>query len=140
MNESERMFELADRLKELRDTKKELEQKLKAVNAEIEEVDFNLANAMLESETQNFTRSGVMFCLTNTTRASVATERKEELFEALRVEGYGGLIYETVNANSLSAFVKEQMSENNDQLPEWLNGLVNVFEKTTVGVRKAAKR
>ena len=50
MNESERMFELADRLKELRDTKKELEQKLKAVNAEIEEVDFNLANAMLESK------------------------------------------------------------------------------------------
>ena len=140
MNESERMFELADRLKELRDTKKELEQKLKAVNAEIEEVDFNLANAMLESETQNFTRSGVMFCLTNTTRASVATERKEELFEALRAEGYGGLIYETVNANSLSAFVKEQMSENNDTLPEWLNGMVNVFEKTTVGVRKATQR
>ena len=140
MNVSERMFELADRLKELRDTKKELEQKLKLINAEIEEVDFNLANAMMESETQNFTRFGVMFCLTNTTRASVATERKEELFEALRAEGYGGLIYETVNANSLSAFVKEQMSENNDQLPEWLNGLVNVFEKTTVGVRKAAKR
>jgi hypothetical protein len=140
LNESERMFELADRLKELRDTKKELEQKLKAVNAEIDEVDFNLANAMLESETQNFTRSGVMFCLTNTTRASVAAERKDDLFEALRAEGYGGLIYETVNANSLSAFVKEQMSENNDTLPDWLNGLVNVFEKTTVGVRKAAKR
>ena len=140
MNVSERMFELADRLKELRDTKKELEQKLKLINAEIEEVDFNLANAMMESETQNFTRSGVMFCLTNTTRASVASERKDELFEALRAEGYGGLIYETVNANSLSAFIKEQMSENNDTLPEWLNGLVNVFEKTTVGVRKAAKR
>ena len=140
MNESERMFELADRLKELRNTKKELEQQLKSINAEIDEVDFNLANAMLESETQNFTRSDVMFCLTNTTRASVATERKEELFEALRAEGYGGLIYETVNANSLTASVKEQMAENNDQLPEWLNGLVNVFEKTTVGVRKAAKR
>jgi hypothetical protein len=140
LNVSERMFELADRLKELRDTKKELEQKLKLINAEIEEVDFNLANAMMESETQNFTRSGVMFCLTNTTRASVASERKDELFEALRAEGYGGLIYETVNANSLSAFVKEQMAENDDTLPDWLNGLVNVFEKTTVGVRKAAKR
>ena len=48
-------------------------------------------------------------------------------------------MYETVNANSLSAFVKEQISENGDTLPDWLNGLVNVFEKTTVGVRKAAK-
>ena len=66
--------------------------------------------------------------------------RTSEELEALRAEGYGGLIYETVNANSLSAFVKEQMAENDDTLPDWLNGLVNVFEKTTVGVRKAAKR
>lgn len=45
-------------------------------------------------------------------------------------------MYETVNANSLSAFVKEQTAENGDALPDWLSGLVNVFEKTTVGVRK----
>ncbi|NLI93479.1 MAG: hypothetical protein GX434_15235 [Peptococcaceae bacterium] len=140
MYDSEKMFELADRLKELRDTKKELEQQLKSINTELDEVDFSLATAMLESETQNFTRSGVMFCLTNTTRASAAADRKDELFAALRAEGFGGLIYETVNAISLSAFVKEQIAENNDTLPDWLNGLVNVFEKTTVGVRKATRK
>jgi hypothetical protein len=64
---------------------------------------------------------------------------KDELFAALRDEGFGDLIYETVNANSLSAFVKEQITENSDALPDWLDGLVNVFEKTTVGVRKAAR-
>jgi len=48
-------------------------------------------------------------------------------------------VYETVNANSLSAFVKEQITENGDTLPRWLDGLVNVFEKTTVNVRKAAR-
>lgn len=140
MYDSEKMFEIADRLKELRDTKKELEQQLKSINTELDEVDFSLATAMLESETQNFTRSGIMFCLTNTTRASAAADRKDELFAALRAEGFGGLIYETVNANSLSAFVKEQIAENNDTLPDWLNGLVNVFEKTTVGVRKATRK
>lgn len=140
MYDSEKLFELADRLKALRDTKKDLEQQLKSINSELDEVDSNLATAMLESETQNFTRAGIMFCLTNTTRASARAERKEELFEALRSEGFGGLIYETVNANSLSAFVKEQIEENNDTLPNWLNGLVNVFEKTTVGVRKAAHK
>jgi hypothetical protein len=31
------------------------------------------------------------------------------------------------------------MEENNDKLPGWLSGLVNVFEKTSVGMRKAAK-
>jgi len=64
---------------------------------------------------------------------------KEELFDTLRSKGFGELIYETVNANSLSAFVKEQIAENGDELPDWLKGLVNVFEKTTVTVRKAAR-
>lgn len=140
MINSEKLFELADRLKALRDSKQALEQEVKAVSAELEEVDYALATAMTESETQNFTRAGVMFCLTNTTRASALADRKDELFEALRNEGFGGLIYETVNANSLSAFVKEQISENEDNLPDWLSGLVNVFEKTTVGVRKATRK
>lgn len=62
---------------------------------------------------------------------------KDELFGALRANGYGDLITETINAGSLSSFVKEQIAENEDVLPGWLDGLVNVFEKTTVGVRKA---
>ena len=140
MNDSEKLFELADQLKSLRERKKELEQQIKALTTEVESADYALASAMLESETQNFTRSGVMFCLTNTIRASAAAEQKDELFSALRKEGFGGLIYETVNANSLSAFVKEQITENDDTLPGWLNGLVNVFEKTTVGIRKASRK
>ena len=78
-----------------------------------------------------------MFCLTTKTRANAAPGRKDELFDALRAGGYGDMITETVNANSLSSFVKEQIAENCDELPSWLHGLVNVFEKTTVGVRKA---
>ena len=139
MLETTTLFELADQLKDLRDMKKGLEQKLKDINAQLEEKDATLAAAMTESETQNFTRAGIMFCLTNTTRASATAERKEELFDALRTEGFGDLIYETVNANSLSAFVKEQIAENADTLPDWLNGLVNIYEKATVGVRKATR-
>ena len=39
--------------------------------------------------------------------------------------------------NSLSAFVKEQMADNDDVLPEWLDGKVNVFDKVTVSLRKS---
>lgn len=133
------MFELADRLKTLRDAKKDTEQRVKELNTKIEEVDYELSEMMANSETQNFTRSGTMFCLTTTTRASAAAGKKDELYDALKQIGFGDLVYETVNANSLSAFVREQITENNDRLPDWLNGLVNVFDKTTVGVRKAAK-
>lgn len=137
--DSEKMFELADRLRALRDEKAEADERLKSIKAEIDEVDFALSELMAESETRNFTRMGTMFCLTTKTHASAVAGQKAELFAALRGEGYGDLVYETVNANSLSAFVKEQIAENGDALPDWLNGLVNVFEKTTVGVRKASK-
>ena len=136
---SEDLFALADQLRELKETKKFAEQELKEITEEIERVDAALAERMISTETQNFTRNGTMFCLTNATRASAAAGKKEELFAALRAAGFGDLVYETVNANSLSAFVKEQTMENEDVLPGWLEGLVNVFEKTTVGVRKAAR-
>jgi butyrate kinase len=140
MNEQgEKMFELAEQLKELKDFKKSTEQELKEINDRIDETEYRLSELMAETETQNFTRGGVMFYLTGTTRASAAAGMKEELFDALRSKGFGELIYETVNANSLSAFVKEQIAENGDELPDWLKGLVNVFEKTTVTVRKAAR-
>ena len=137
--EQEHLFDLADELKVLRDRKDALEAELKQVNMDIENADWHLSTLMAETETQNFTRAGTMFCLTTKIRASTMAGRKDELYTVLRDKGFGDLIYETVNANSLSAFVKEQITENSDSLPAWLDGLVHVFEKTTVGVRKAAR-
>lgn len=137
--DTDRMFTLADRLRALRDEKAEADKRLKEIKEEMDEVDYQLSEVMAGSETQNFTRAGMMFCLTTKTRASAVAGRKEELFAALRGEGYGDMVYETVNANSLSAFVNEQTAENGDTLPAWLDGLVNVFEKTTVSLRKSSK-
>ena len=133
------MFELADELKAMRDLKADLEQQVKDTTAKIEQTDYRLSELMAETETQNFTRAGTMFCLTTKTRASATAGVKDELFAALREQGFGDLVYETVNANSLSSFVKEQIEGNGDALPEWLEGLVNVFDKTTVSVRKSTK-
>ena len=137
--EETKLFEWADKLKALREQKDELEAELKQVNMDIDNADWHMSNLMAETETQNFTRAGTMFCLTTKTRASAKAGQKDELFAALRGEGFGDMITETVNANSLSSFVKEQIAENGDVLPDWLSGLVSVFEKTTVGVRKAAR-
>ncbi|MEG0168304.1 MAG: hypothetical protein RR415_12515 [Ruthenibacterium sp.] len=134
------MFALAEQLKALRDEKVDTEAHLKEVNAAIDTAEQALVAQMIDSETQNFTRNGVMFCLTSTVRASAVAGHRDDLFDALRQQGYGTLVTETVNANSLSAFVKEQISENEDALPAWLDGLVNVFEKTTVGVRNSTRK
>jgi len=135
--ESKEIFELADRLRSLRDRKQEVEQLLKEINEQIDETNYRLSELMAESETQNFTRSGTMFYLTTKTHASAVAGSKEELHTALKTQGFGDLVYETVNANSLSSFVKEQIEENDDEIPTWLEGLVNVFDKTSVGVKKA---
>ncbi len=134
---TDEMFMLADRLKKLKERKAELADMVKENNAEIEQAEFQLSQLMASTETQSFQRAGTLFYLTTKTYASADKAHKDELFKALRSEGYGSLITENVNANSLSAFVKEQMADNDDILPDWLEGKVNVFDKVTVGIRKS---
>ena len=133
------MLKAAELLKQLRDQKDDLEERLKEVNARIEEADTALSDMMAESETQNFTHAGTMFCLTTKVRANAKAGLRNELFTALRENGAGDMIVETVNANTLSSYVKEQMAENEDEVPEWLKPYVSVFEKTTVSLRKATR-
>ena len=137
--QTQNMYELAEHLKQLREEKKNAEQRLKEINAEIEQADYQLSMLMAETDTQNFTRAGTTFALTTKFRASAVAGRIEELYAALKENGCGDLVYETVNANSLSAFVKEQIAENQDTVPEWLSGLVHVYEQTSVSVRQSAK-
>lgn len=130
------VFALADWLRGLRERKKDLQDELKAVNAEIDEAEQKLVDLMINEEMQNFTRNGQTFYLMSKTYASAVADRKSELYAWLKEHGFGDLVQETVNANSLAAFVREQLEEA-DMLPEGLAELVSVYEKTTVGIRKA---
>jgi hypothetical protein len=133
---AEDILGLADGLKELKEYKKRLEEQLKDVNEQIALMEERLAEMMIAEEMQNFTRNGLIFYLSTKIYASAVADRKEELFAWLKENGYGDLVYETVNANSLAAFIREQLEEV-EELPEELAKLVNVYEKTTVGMRKA---
>lgn len=133
------MFELADLLKGLKDQKAELEDALKAVNAEIEKTEQKLVEEMISEELQNFTRNGQIYYLTRKVYASTVPERKPELFSWLRKEGHGDMIQETVNANTLAAFVRESLDNSEeDELPADLAPLVNITRKQAVGLRKAS--
>jgi len=129
--------QLADKLRQLREFKTELENKVKQLNEEIGQAERYLIGLMLDTEMKNFTKSGTQFTLVTKVRASATAGRKDDLFAALKTHGYGSLVTETVNANSLSSFAKEQMEENGDVLPEWLDGLINTFEQTQIQLRKA---
>lgn len=130
------MLELADRYRELRAEKDALNARSKAVNADIEKVEAELVEAMLNEEMQKFDRNGQLFYLSTRTYASPVAQRAEELHRWLKNNGYEDLVKETVNANTLSAFVREQLKEA-EQLPPALAELLNVYEKTGVSLRKS---
>ena len=89
--ENAQIFEMADRLKAAKELKKDLDAQVKAVNAEIEQLDHDLSDAMAEQELDKFTRNGSTFYLNSRLFASPAAGRKEELFAALKENGYGSL-------------------------------------------------
>ena len=136
MNES--LFELADRLKAARDRKKELDAEAKANNALIEDLDRQLSEAMAEQEVDRFSRNGSLFYLSSRLFASPKAGEKDAMIAALRENGFGSLVTETVNAGTLASFAKERMAEmETGELPGWLDAVISTFEKISVGVRKS---
>lgn len=134
---NEALFDIADRLKAAKDEKKDLDAKSKELGTEIEALDKQLSDAMMETELDKFSRNGSTFYLSSRLFASPQAGRKEAMISALKEEGFGDIVQETVNANTLSSFVKEQMSQNNDEVPEWLSAVISTYEKISVGIRKS---
>lgn len=131
-----RIFELADQLKLLKEVKKEYEAKVKDLTTEIESLDRELSDAMAEAECERFSRNGSTFYLNSRLFASPASGLKDAMIFALKENGYGDIVTETVNANTLASFIKEQMAINGDVVPAWLADKVNIHEKVSVGIRK----
>ena len=131
------IFSLADQLKELKDRKKDLETEAKSIGAEIDRIELELSDAMAEAECERFCRNGNTFYLNSRLFASPASGRKDDMILALKEHGFGDIVTETVNANTLASFIKEQMAVNADKVPAWLADVVSTYEKVSVGIRKA---
>ena len=131
------IFEMADRLKSLKKQKRDLEDSVKALSSEIEELDRQLSDAMTEAELDRFSRNGSTFYLHSRLYASPSTGRKDAMMQALKQNGYGSLVVESVNSNTLSSFVREQMEANEGNIPSWLGDTISTYEKISVGIRKS---
>ena len=131
---------LAAKLKDLRDTKKDVEEEVKFLNGEIEKTMSELSELMTENELPSFTHSGFTYSLSTRSFASPLAGDKESLYAALRENGYGDIITETVNANTLSSTVNDLIEQNDDALPDWLAGKISTYDKTTVRIAKSTKK
>ncbi len=134
--ENAQIFEMADRLKLLQEQKKDLETQVKALGAEIAELDEQLSNAMTEAELDRFSRNGSTFYLKSRLFASPVADRKDEMMQALKENGYASLVVETVNTNTLASFIREQREITGEDIPAWLGDTVSTYEKVSVGIRR----
>lgn len=131
------IFELADKLKDLRTKKQETDTDLKCINAEIEYIESRMIQAMVDEEVQSFKRGKLMFSLTVSEYPSAIPDKRDELYDVLKKKGFEYLF--TINSRTLASNVKELIEENDGELPDWLKGLVGIYEKSSITVRKAVK-
>ena len=132
-----RMLELADQLKELRDRKSAAQAEVKELGTAIEEVEAQLIEIMTAQECTGFKRSGSTFSLVIKEYPGAVPDCKEDLYAQMKAHGFEHLF--TINTQTLSATVKELEANNDDTLPEWLDGLVQIFEQATIRVTKSTK-
>ena len=131
------MLTAADRLKILRDQKTELQAQLKTVQEGIDAAEAELIQMMMDEECTGFDRNGIRFSLVIKEYPGAVPEEKEELYRRMRSHGFDHLF--TINTQTLSATVKELKANNDDTLPDWLEGVIRIFEQPSIRVSKSKK-
>ena len=132
-----KLLELSDRLKELRTQKSDLEREVKGINEEIDGVTTEMIDLMTTEELTSFNRNGTTFSLVTQEYPAPEPERKGELWEVMKKNGFEDLF--TINSQTLSATVKELIAANEGVLQEWLDGLIKIAEKNSIRVAKSKK-
>lgn len=132
-----KLLELSDRLKALRTTKSDLEREVKGINEEIDGITTEMIDLMTTEELTSFNRNGTTFSLVTQEYPASEPERKGELWEVMKKNGFEDLF--TINSQTLSATVKELIAANEGVLPEWLDGLIKIAEKNSIRVAKSKK-
>jgi hypothetical protein len=126
------LFGLSEELVVLKEAKKELDSIVKENNRKIEQVEEKMVALMLEDEVQSFKRDGKTFFISTRLFASIPEENKEDVLDWFKSDPVlSGMVKEQINANSLSAWVKEQ----DEDLPEEIRERLKIYEKTSIGVR-----
>ena len=129
------VFIMSDKLARLKEVKEMMERDLKDVKATIEQVESELVEVMVNEEISSFKRNDKTFYLVTKKHASIRADQKDEAIEWFKESPeYCDLVKETINAQTLAAWVRER--DEDGGVPEELEPMLNIFEKTTISVRR----
>lgn len=135
MDETMDMLILADRYKELKDRKSEMQAEMKVLQEELDGAKARLIESMISAECNGFKRNGFGYSLVIKEYPGAIPEVKDKLYDEMKKHGFEHLF--TINPRTLSGTVSELKSNNEDMLPDWLEGLVRIYEEPNITVRKS---
>ena len=148
VEESSDLTALVKALQKALDRKDELAEETKANNKLIEEIKEKTALQMVDDNMPKIEYDGYVFSLEEATIYNKRSEAElaevertggPSFFGALRDEGLGYIIQETVNSRTLNSTIRNYVEENGE-LSDNLAAVIKPYETTDVKRRKATKK
>lgn len=140
-----KLTEMLAQYEVLLDKKDQLAQDTKDNNAAIDKLKAEIAETMIDEDIPSQGYGDYVYSLQNKIKYSKRgeTELQEkglDFFEVLREQGFGDIIKETVNANTLQSTMKAVADENDGELPPELDEIVSSYEMTDISRRKSTNK
>ena len=140
-----KLTEMLGQYEELLDKKDQLAKDTKDNNAAIDKLKAEIAEMMIDEDIPSQGYGDYVYSLQDKVKYSKRgeaelQEKGLDFFEVLREQGFGDIIKETVNANTLQSTMKAVADENDGELPPELDEIVRSYEMTDISRRKSTNK
>ena len=140
-----KLTEMLAQYEVLLDKKDQLAQDTKDNNAAIDKLKEEIAETMIDEDIPSQGYGDYVYSLQDKIKYSKRgeaelQEKGLDFFEVLREQGFGDIIKETVNANTLQSTMKAVADENDGELPPELDEIVSSYEMTDISRRKSTNK
>ena len=140
-----KLTEMLAQYEVLLDKKDQLAQDTKDNNAAIDKLKAEIAETMIDEDIPSQGYGDYVYSLQDKIKYSKRgeaelQEKGLDFFEVLREQGFGDIIKETVNANTLQSTMNAVADENDGELPPELDEIVSSYEMTDITRRKSTNK